>query len=486
MKILLFSMPLMDRVFDSLVPISMDAKRTTPPYGIYLLSSVLKEHGHEVTIADLIAEGTNDIKPYLSNLGAYDLVGLGATSFSWPTTRQAIHEIREANEEIPIVVGGIHPSMFDLYVLHSTRASYVIRGEGEIAIVELCEAISGKRKFEEVTSLTYRISDHETKRNEVMRTVDLSRLPIPDYAQLPSDRYAGLSIESSRGCPFDCIFCSTNYRKTYRAMKPAQFVDRIQAIQPFLDGTKQKTVHIIDDEFSLKSGRAHAIVNEIAKRGLSPKLIFDSRARDILNEKFVEAIAPYVGKFLIGAESGYDDGLAKIGKKIKTPVIEKAAGILERNGIAHLSDFSFIIGFPWETYDDVLKTIDFASRLYVKHGVNILLQWYLQIPGSRLWQEQAEAGVLSEALYDDYGLFRNPYLFRTGIRFSLSQFNDITSIVKSIRLVYALSGRSGSNEFEYAHPHPIKTYFPRYSEDNRNKSGLVSLGELSQAVRRLQ
>lgn len=484
MRVLLLSLPLMDRFYNRLIPIAMDAKRTSPPYGIYLLAAVLNANGYQTDIADLIAEGTNDISQLIPNINQYDLIGLGATSFSWPTVKQCIHEIREINTDVPIVLGGIHPTMFDHYILCTTGANFVIRGEGEIAIVELCEALLGLRKFSEVTNLTYKDTENKIIQNGIFHTVDLSSLPIPDYSLLPDQAYSGLSIESSRGCPFDCVFCSTNYRKTYRALDPIEFVNRLEAILPFVKNTKQKTIHIIDDEFSLNTKRVKSIIDEIIKRGLSPNFVFDSRVNDINDEEMVEKIAPYTGKFLIGAECGYDEGLSKVGKKTTVEKIEKAASNLQKYGIAHLSDFSFIIGFPWESYEDVLRTIKFSSTLLVKYGINVLLQWYLQIPGSRLWNEQAERGIVCEALYDDYGLFRDVYLFRTGINFTLDEFNEITNIVKSIRLVHSMNSKENPCLLEYGHPHPIKIGFPNKCMENQHSSGLHNLRELSQEIRR--
>ena len=114
--------------------IGMDAVRECPPYGIYLLQAVLRKAGHDAIVADLIAAGSNSMVPYLSDLTDCRLVGIAATSMSWPTALDVIQQIRRARPEVPIVLGGIHPTMFDLYILSTFPVDYIVRGEGELAL----------------------------------------------------------------------------------------------------------------------------------------------------------------------------------------------------------------------------------------------------------------------------------------------------------------------------------------------------------------
>lgn len=483
MKILLISAPILDRFDDQLVPIAMDAKRVAPPYGIYLLSSVLKNNGYLVDIADLIANGFDELDNVLTQIDNYDLIGIGATSFSWPTARICISKIKSVKQGVPIVLGGIHASMFDHHILSTTKADFIIRGEGEFAIIELCEMLEGKRGIADVTNLSYQDTDGTVVRNNISKVVDLNDIPSPDYSSLPNDAYSGISIESSRGCPFDCIFCSTNYRQTYRSMRPDVFLDRVEDVLPFLSRTVNRAVQIIDDEFTLDIERVMEIVNSFSERNIQAKFVFDARVRDITNEKFVEQVSPHVCRFLVGAESGYDEGLKRIGKKITTATISQAAKILQKYNLSHLCDFSFVIGFPWEDYKDTLRTINFASDMMIEYGVNILLQWYMQIPGSRLWQAQKEEGILDEALYDDFGLFRNPYLFRSGVKLSLEEIDDISETIVSVKMLHEMSGIKNSNTLEYVHPLPISRYFPNNGYVHQYSSGLNSLREISESIK---
>jgi anaerobic magnesium-protoporphyrin IX monomethyl ester cyclase len=485
-NILLIAPPIMDYVDDVLVPIGMDAHRECPPYGMYLLTQALRDAGHEVEILDLIAVGTRDIQPWQLQVARAEMIGIGCTSMSWATARDIVRQIRLMAEHVPIVLGGIHPTMFDRYLLRTHAVDYVIRGEGESALTLLVQALAegGKgSQLSEVPNLSWRTSGGEIIQNPTATKLNPNQIAgfgVPDYSELPKSVYHSLSIESSRGCAFDCSFCSTSYRTTSRRLQPSIFVDRLEKILPHIERTLYKTVHIIDDEFSMNPKRVIEIAKEMHRRGLNTPLIYDSRANDLLYPGYVEHIAPLTYQFLIGAECGYDDGLMRIGKGTTCKKLEDAAKVLHANGIADRADYSFILGLPWETRVEVDKTIEFALDLHAKYGVRILLQWYCEIPGSRLWQRDYDEGLVTPAMYDDYGFFSDLYLFRTAVRLSPREIYDISGTIGSIQaFANAINGR---HVVEHSFPAPIARYFPRESLDSK-AAGLVNLRDVAHPPR---
>ncbi|MGE5341051.1 MAG: B12-binding domain-containing radical SAM protein [Candidatus Omnitrophota bacterium] len=482
MRIVLICPPLMDYNNGVLIPIAMDAHRECPPYGIYLLASILRQAGHDVTIIDLIAQGNLSLDPYLYPLSSCQLVGIGTSTLSWPTARDCITNVRKYRPDVPIVLGGIHATMFDKYVLATTTANYVVRGEGEIALPTLCRILEHGGNLQDVPNLTMKLTNGTIIRNPIANLIPseyFKSFPVPDYSQLTMGVYNGLALESSRGCPFDCSFCSTSYRKSWRAIEASEYVDRMQTILPHLNRTRGGFIHIVDDEFSIKHERATDICREIDRRHLNGNLVFDSRANDLLNEDYVATIAPHTIQFLVGCECGYDEGLQKVGKGTTTARIEGAAAVLRKFGLSKKADFSFILGLPWETKDDALKTVHFACNLYAKYGVRVLLQWYCQIPGSRLWDEQRKKGVVHEAQYDDYGFFRNLYLFRTGVSLTPDEIYEISEKILSINTLSRLMNAEGNAMVEYGHPEPLKKDFPKLSEIYNEGQGLASLREVA-------
>ena len=480
MKVLLFAPPIMDTFSGTPRPIAMDALRECPPYGIFLLQSVLRSAGHDAIVADLIADGSNSIRPYLEHLADCGLVGVAATSMSWPTAVEVIRQVRQARPDVPIVLGGIHPTMFDYYLLQSFSIDYVVRGEGEIALPKLCEALERKQGVGDVPNLSWKDSDGAVYRNPIGPKIareELSRFPVPDFSSLPSKLYKGLSIESSRGCAFDCSFCSTSYRHSWRGIPPEMFVDRLEQVLPHLSRTQLELVHIIDNEFSMNPRRAMEIAKILRARGLKPRLVYDSRATDVLFDGFIPSMAEFTTQFLIGAECGYDEGLKRIGKGTSTQILEDAARLLQREGLADKADFSFIVGLPWETAEDARKTCRFAAHLYSTYGVRVLLQWYCQIPGSRLWEADRRAGVVNEAMYNNYGFFRDLYLFRSAVKLSPEEIWDLSYSVTALQNLATLRNPEKSM-IEYGHPPSIGLHYPE-AVMKKHVDGLVNLREVA-------
>jgi len=481
MKVILIAPPLMDYINGVLTPIAMDAVRACPPYGVFLLAKVLQQEGHDVTIIDLIAQGSKNLDIHWPLIASCHLVGISTTSLSWPTARNCINDIRKYRPDVPIVLGGIHATMFDKYILATTAANYCIRGEGEVALKLLCRVLEYGGDLRVVPNLSVKLPDGKIVRTELgpkLTPEEMALFPVPDYSQIPVGSYSGLGIESSRGCPFDCLFCSTSYRKSWRGIAPKAFVDRVEQIMPYIGNTLTGSLQVIDDEFSIQHDRTIEICNEFGRRNIAPKLVFDSRANDLLNEDYLEALAPYALQFLIGAECGYDEGLTRVGKGTTCQNLEKAARNLDKYGLAGKADFSFILGLPWETREDVFKTVQFAAHLYSTYGVRVLLQWFCQIPGSRIWEEERRQGVVHEAQYDDYGFFRNLYLFRSGVKLTPDEIYEITEITTALSRLSQIHTPE-KRMVEYANPETIATYYPKLEPELIENTGLASLYEVA-------
>jgi radical SAM superfamily enzyme YgiQ (UPF0313 family) len=484
MKILLIAPPIMDTINGRLQVVGVDAIRECPPLGIYTLASALEEQGHDVVIADLILHGTRSLKAFENDLGTAELVGIGSTSMAWPTAVDVIHQIRQRRPEVPIVCGGIHPTLFDRYILKRFPVQFVIRGEGEVALSRLCDALAGKRKITEVPNLSWVDSSGELIRNRLdakLRPSELELSVLPQFARLPEASYKCLAVESSRGCVYDCSFCSTPYRKTWRGLSSEVVVDRIEHALGHIDRTTSECVHIIDDEFSMNPSRATEIARTIRQRGLKPRLLFDSRAPDLLYQGLVPAIAEYTAGLLVGAECGYDEGLERVGKGTTCETLEQAAKVLSENGIAALADFSFILGLPWEGRREVEQTIRFATHLFTTYGVHIMMQWYRQIPGSRIWEDARRDQLIHESMYDEYGFFRNLYLFRTSCRLSPAEIYEIADMTDQLRWLAELPGQQRPSIVHHF-PSPIAEHFPREML-NVEDAGLANLRAIAHPPR---
>jgi radical SAM superfamily enzyme YgiQ (UPF0313 family) len=165
------------------------------------------------------------------------------------------------------------------------------------------------------------------------------------------------------------------------------------------------------------------------------------------------------------------------GKGTTTRVLEDAAKLLYRHKISERADFSFILGLPWETTAEVKQTCEFAAHLFATYGVRVVLQWYCEIPGSRLWQRDRECGLVSEAMYNDYGFFRDLYLFRTGVKLSPGEIWHISNLAHALMRVSQVQTPE-KNKVEFGLPWVIGKYFPE--ELRRDlQGGISSLREVA-------
>jgi radical SAM superfamily enzyme YgiQ (UPF0313 family) len=453
MKLLLIAVPLMERHGEELVSISMDRIKSSPPLGVYWLAGVARQAGHAVDLLDLIASGQIDLPLIIRRVAGAEVVGVSCNTLNWPTARFVVNAIRREYSDIPIVVGGIHATSYPEHVLQSCGADYVIRGEGELPLLRFLDALRGKGSLNDVPGLGLLV-DGRLQLNpmdEMVAPGFLEDLPDPAYDLLPNQVYETLSIESARGCKFRCTFCSTKFLGSWRGVSAESFVDRLERLMPQLAKTRYGVFSFIDDLYTLDIERVPRITELIGRRGLQIAATLDARATDVIRGGVAEALAPITNHMLIGAECGYDEGLRRIAKGCTTKVLERAAAVLKSVGLSKQVVFSFVIGFPFETRQDCLRTIDFASNLLVKYDVRVYLQWYNTIPGSIIWDELAAQGLVDISMYDDFGFFSNADLFKAGVRLSLDEIKELSEIVQSLNTMLLFTQPS-SDIIQFAPP----------------------------------
>jgi hypothetical protein len=129
------------------------------------------------------------------------------------------------------------------------------------------------------------------------------------------------------------------------------------------------------------------------------------------------------------------------------------------------------------------KTLRFAARLHGEYGVIVRLNWYTQVPGSRLWEEDRQRQMVSEAMYDEYGFYKNLYLLRSGVKLSPRDMWEVRDVVDQLALVARLSRPERAQTFEFFFPQAIERYFPREALDDVDDTGLVSLRQAARPDR---
>ncbi|MBN2225382.1 MAG: radical SAM protein [Deltaproteobacteria bacterium] len=335
-----------------------------PPLGLGYLAAVAKREGHDVEVRDLNLADTN-CTPRLSS---YDAVGI-----SLDTSRYngAIAIARAAmSEGTTVIMGGPHATFVAEDILKNGDAHYVVRGEGEETFVQLLNRLSGAGDIGDIGGVSF------NKRGTVIHNPDrppprdLDALQFPDRDILQINRYKKLrlggrfitSMVTSRGCPFNCGFCSSTVFSgtTWRNRSASNVVEEVELI---VKDHGFGAVCFMDDNFTMDPRRVIEIAEGFMARHLDIYWWCFSRG-DIItkNEEMVRYMAESGCRYVfMGIESAHDTILEDYGKKMISNDCVRAIQMLKDYGVETMG--SFIIGWPGETRRTVKDTIRASKRI---------------------------------------------------------------------------------------------------------------------------
>ena len=353
-----------------------------PPLGLAYVASVLKQAGHSPEILDL------DVTRKRVDFTTYDLVGISALTPTYPnalTIAQAC-----ARKGVPVAMGGYHPTFMDGEALGTGWVNYVVRGEGEYILLDLLDYLGGKKPIERVAGISYRRKG-EVKRNAAALPVhDLDSIPLPARELLEMEKYNATlnesrmtSVITSRGCPFNCHFCSSSRfgGKKWRSRSAESVLDELGRLK---EDYSYRAVNFIDDNFTLNPKRTIEICEGMIEKKLGMSWLALSRPETIVkHEPMVERMAE-AGAYMVflGMESGSEETLRGYHKTVGTDQFYKAVKMLSQYNIKTWA--SFMIGALNETRDMIVKTLNFARKLN-PHAVQFSI--LTPYPGTDLFEK---------------------------------------------------------------------------------------------------
>jgi anaerobic magnesium-protoporphyrin IX monomethyl ester cyclase len=378
---------------------------TAPPLGIAYLAAALEGEEHAVKIVDAQALGlsVSQIKREIEK-SQPELVGVTSTT---PTIYEALAVIKAAKEACPnafTVLGGPHASFLPFETLRECgHLDAVCIGEGEETILDLVRAIRRKEGLSNVKGIAYRSGDSTARTQPRPLISDLDSLPFPARHLLPMEKYKVLDekrtighLMTSRGCPFNCTFCSSSllFGKRLRCRSPENVVDEIEQV---ISEYNIETIEFADDEFTLNRRRTEDICGEMKRRGVDITWACSSRVDTVskaLLQKMKEA-----GCYLIfyGVESSSQRILNLIKKGVTVEQIVNAIKWTKEAGIKVLG--SFMLGFPDETREEIKRTIKFAKKLQIDYAQFSLVTPY---PGTELYNTSKSRGLLLTEDWSQY------------------------------------------------------------------------------------
>jgi magnesium-protoporphyrin IX monomethyl ester (oxidative) cyclase len=330
---------------------------------------VLEGHGHEVKIVDspTLSLSMGDFVKIVKSWSP-DVVGLSSLTPTIRLAYKAARAVKVVDRDIKVVMGGVHSTFMWREVLEECPyVDYVVLGEGEETMSQLVEVLEKEAKPRGISGIALRNESGEVVQTGSWKLVDLEKLPLPARHLLPMDRYTVFDkpvrvvhIMASRGCPYGCIFCATSYYfgRRVRFRRVEQVLDEVAEC---VDKYKTKTFAFTDDELTINKKWFESFLKGLRERGLDIQWTCGSRVDSVDERLLTRMFSSGCTTIYFGVESGSQETIDKIGKRIDLRQAEKVFETIKKVGGSAVA--TFILGFPWETVDDMRKTIKFALKL---------------------------------------------------------------------------------------------------------------------------
>ncbi len=367
------------------------------PLGLAYLAAVL-EKMHDVSIIDCptMNYSFSDFKRIIKK-SKPDIVGITSVTSAIYGAYKTAKTAKEENPNCTVIIGGPHVTFTAEQTLRECRyIDIIVRGEGEQTILEIANFLEKKKpkaEMKKIRGISFRIGNKIINNPDRGFIKNLDSLPHPARHLLPMEKYKlgryrfGI-IMTSRGCPYNCIYCSSSLicGNIWRSRSPENVAEELRMLK---DEYSIKEVEFMDDTFTLNQKRAEEICNIMTKEKIDLSWTCSSRVNTIsrgLARKLKKAGCHTI---YFGIESGSQRILDKIGKGITLRQSVDAIKTAKQEGIKTLG--SFILGIPGETKKTINKTIKFARILKTDFAQFTICTPY---PGTRIFDEAKRKGLL--------------------------------------------------------------------------------------------
>ncbi len=383
-----------------------------PPLGMAYVAAVLESDGFTVKCIDGPAQATvegygyeeleEDIRAF-----APDIVGITASTSQADYVKICLDLVKNQNSRCTTILGGTLISAAPQDLLKFPKADYGVIGEAELCISQIMKKIEHKEKVEGSEGLVWRMGN-DVKFIKASTIMDIDKVPMPArhllrmelYRPSPANyrRLPATTIMTSRGCPYSCIFCSRPTEgRAFRPHSAKRVVDEIELL------VKQfgiKDIQIFDDTFTMIPQRTVDICNGIIERGLDVSWNCMTRVDKVDEELF--RLMKKAGCYEVGfgIESGSDRVLKFIKKSLTVEQVRQAAKWAKAAGI-DIRGF-FMIGFPTETREEILQTIEFAKELDVDVAQFMVATPF---PGTELWEIAKQYGKVNDEDWNSFTFY---------------------------------------------------------------------------------
>ena len=395
----------------------------TLPLGLAYIASALKKSNFKVQIIDAVGnEPKNRVgyyKGYLVGESLTQIISkissksefIGITvvfTHEWPLVVKRIDLVKKIYPKKKIIIGGEHVSAMPEFCLATSKADYIVMGEGEETIIELM-AVGSKEenKLKNIQGLGYKFENEIVINSRRQRRTDLDKIALPDWSSFEvkkyhQNRFVGgmysenitVPILATRGCPYQCTYCSAPnmWLPRWIPRDPIKVVDEIEFYKKHFNA---KNFPFQDLTAIIKKEWIKAFCEEVIKRKLNITWQLPTGTR---SEAIDDEIAHLLKKsgmtsMAYAPESGSEETRKFIKKRMKTENLFKSIDSASKAGL-NIAVF-IVIGFPHDNNKNLKENIKFIKRLASQGVTDMSVGYYMALPGTQLFNSLFDSGKIT-------------------------------------------------------------------------------------------
>jgi len=345
-------------IFEKYVPLSV-------PIGIGYLAGYLISNGRKVKIIDEhISPISKDLlEDAIKKINPPYIFGISTLTACAKRSYEIAETIKNLYPESKIILGGIHPTILPDEILENRNIDFVVRSEGETILVELYDAIKNNSDYSQIRGISFK-GGNNVIHNPSANLPDLKQLPPFPYYLFDKnlDRYNFGFIASSRGCPYNCIFCSQRIISGHRfRYVPSEVV--ISEIDLLINRYRQTHINFVDDSFTVNKERIAQLCEDMIGKRFYEKATFDCQTRaDAVDDDMLELLKRAGFRLInFGLETASERLMVLLNKKETVRENIDAVRLAKKHGFGVSG--TFIFGLPTETREERWQAYRLAKEL---------------------------------------------------------------------------------------------------------------------------
>ena len=396
-------------------PVSTSPGKTVMPMSLLSLGAVLEgKYPYQIIDGNLI---NNHADTLIETLKSSQATALGMTVMPGPQLNQVVplvKKIKATLPHVPVIWGGYFPTQHSDVILDSGFVDVVVRGQGELTLLELLDALQNGGDLSAISGVSYRDGERIIN-NPTRPLVSLEQFPTLPYHRVDVPRYLQNNYISSRtidynssfGCPFSCSFCAI-VSMTNRGWMPESPERMESTLKMLRDTYGVNGVQFHDMDFFISEQRVAEFCERIKDFGFTWWALGRIDELSRYKESTWQVMKQSGLKMVFcGAESGSDEMLQRMNKggQASTQLTLELAAKMKQYGI--VPEYSFVLGNPPEPEQDIEVTFNFIRKLKaINPATELILYTYTPVPtdagGGDIYERAKAAGFKFPATLDEW------------------------------------------------------------------------------------